>query len=77
MSTSNGTTQENDKVRETDENAPETVSEKIVKAAKSEDQPMGRETPQAPFALVGLSYLAALALVVLIIAWVIFMVVGN
>lgn len=76
MSTSNSTTQEN-KAHETDENTSETMSEKVVKAAKSEDEPMGRENPQAPFALVGLSYLAALALVVLIIAWVVFMVVGN
>lgn len=73
MSTSNGTTQ-GEKVRETDEKAPETMSEKVVKAANSEDEPMGRETPQAPFALVGLSYLAVLALVVLVVAWVVFMI---
>lgn len=55
----------------------ETVTDKVVKAAKSEDEPMGRETPEAPFALVGLSYLAALAVVVLVIAGIIYMTIGG
>lgn len=50
----------------------EKVTEKVVRAANAEDEPMGRQTPEAPFALVGLSYLAALALVVLIVAWIVF-----
>lgn len=76
MSTSNETTHES-KMHESDEKVHETVGEKVAKAAKSEDEPMGRQTPQAPFALVGLSYLAALALVVLVVAWIVFMVVGG
>ena len=58
------------------QSATEKVTEKVVKAAHAEDEPMGRQTPEAPFALVGLSYLAALALVVLIVAWVVFTVVN-
>lgn len=67
-----------DQSRKADNNqtATESVADKVVRAAHAEDEPMGRETPEAPFALVGLSYLTALALVVLVVAWIVFLIVS-
>ena len=48
------------------------ATEDIKKSAASEDRPMERKEPQAPFALVGLSYLAAVAVIGLIIGLVLF-----
>lgn len=50
----------------------EDVTETVVHAARSEDRPMERKTPQAPFALVGLSYFTVLAVIGLIIGIVLF-----
>lgn len=50
----------------------EDAAETVIHAARSEDRPMERRTPQAPFALVGLSYLAILAVIGLIIGLVLF-----
>lgn len=50
----------------------EPLSETVTHAARSEDRPMERKTPQAPFALVGLSYFTILAVIGLIIGIVLF-----
>lgn len=50
----------------------EPISETVGHAARSEDRPMERKTPQVPFALVGLSYFTVLAVILLIIAIVLF-----
>lgn len=54
------------------ESAEHHAAETVAHAARSEDRPMERKAPQAPFALVGLSYLGVLALVGLIIGIVLF-----
>lgn len=50
----------------------EDVAETVTHAARAEDRPMERKSPQAPFALVGLSYLTVLAVIGLIIGIVLF-----
>ncbi len=48
--------------------------ELVKKSSTGEDEPMGKEQPQAPFALVALSYFTVLALFGLILGWLYFMV---
>jgi hypothetical protein len=58
------------------QHAAKEVGHDLAKAAKGEDEPMERTAPQAPFALVGLSYLVVLAVVLLLAAWIIFGLLG-
>lgn len=51
----------------------EDMSEKVDKAIHSEDEPLSKRRPAAPFALVGLSYLVILALCALVLAAFFFM----
>ncbi|XZE54177.1 hypothetical protein SH139x_000128 [Planctomycetaceae bacterium SH139] len=46
--------------------------ELVKKSSTGEDEPMGKEQPQAPFALVALSYFTVLALFGLILGWLYF-----
>lgn len=48
------------------------TAETIHESAVSHDRPMERKSPGAPFALVGLAYLAVLAIIGLIIGIVLF-----
>ena len=47
--------------------------ESVKKSSRSEDRPMGEDQPQAPFALVGLSYYIALAIAGLILGGIYFL----
>jgi hypothetical protein len=51
----------------------EKLTEKIEKAGRSRDEPMGKKEPEAPFMLVGLSYYGTLAIALLIIALIFFL----
>lgn len=46
----------------------------VKRSSTGEDEPMGEEQPQAPFAIVGLSYFIVLALFGLILGWLYFIV---
>ena len=48
------------------------VGEEARRATKAEDDPMSRRSPGAPFAIVALAYLAALAIAGLVIGLVLF-----
>ncbi|WP_164102177.1 hypothetical protein [Candidatus Laterigemmans baculatus] len=48
------------------------MAETVQESAVSHDKPMERKAPQAPFALVGLAYLAVLAVIGLLIGIVLF-----
>lgn len=68
---SNGPTEEHG--RSGQELVDDTV-DLVKRSSTGEDEPMGEEQPQAPFALVGLSYFIVLALFGLILGWLYFIV---
>jgi len=46
----------------------ENLSTKVVKSIRSEDQPIGKIEPSAPFVMVGLSYMLVLFAVMVVAA---------
>lgn len=50
----------------------ESLKEEIVKSAKGQDDPVGKKHPDVPFLVVGLTYLAVLGVVFLVVALVLF-----